>query len=165
MESRHCPYLALPNMVRELMLDSIFFSWLYRWSAIFEPTKINLSQRMESEPRQFHTSLFILRLRPTRPFCSVRRVHHCHFARPIEAHYASLVEPNICADLSHTVSPPVNREIQTVRANWYGDWYQGVQSSYRTCHYDPPDNCRQHVNQHSAGNTPLMGCEMNWKVI
>ena len=76
---------------------------------------------MESEPSQFHTSSFVRRLGPTRPFCPVRRVYHHHFVRPIEAHYAGPVEPNIRADLSHIVSPLVSEAIWVVRADWYGD--------------------------------------------
>ena len=52
MESRHCPYLALPNMVSELMLDSISFSWLYRRSAMSEPIRMNstLENGVKAEP-------------------------------------------------------------------------------------------------------------------
>ena len=102
MESRHCPYLALPNMVSELMLDSISFFQLYRGSAISEPIGMNLSQRMESEPSRFYKSLFVHRLGPTRPYCPVRKVYHDRFARPIEDPHVGPTEPNARADLSHT---------------------------------------------------------------
>ena len=58
MESRHCPYLALPNMVSELMVDSISFSWLYCGSAMSEPIGRSSSQRKELEPIQFHKPSF-----------------------------------------------------------------------------------------------------------
>ena len=128
MESRHCPYLALPNMVSELMLDFISFFQLYRGSAISEPIGMNLSQRMESEPSRFYKSLFVYRLGPTRPYCPVRKVYHDHFARPIEAPHVGPAEPNARADLSHTVSPPVS---EAIRADWYGDWLFLHQKSAR----------------------------------
>ena len=59
MESWHYPYLALPNMVSELMLDSISFSWLYCGSAMSEPIGRSSSQRKESELSQFHKPWFL----------------------------------------------------------------------------------------------------------
>ena len=116
MESRHCPYLALPNMVSELMLDSISFFQLYRGSAISEPIGMNLSQRMESEPSRFYKSLFVHRLEPTRPYCPVRKVYHDHFARPIEAPHVGPAEPNARADLSHTL-PPLDQPQNTLQTS------------------------------------------------
>ena len=131
MESRHCPYLALPNMVSELMLDSISFFQLYRGLAMSEPIGMNLSQRMESEPSRFYKSSFVHRLGPTKPYCPVRKVYHDHFARPIEAPHVGPAKPNARADLSHTVSPPVSEAIRAVRADWYGDWLFLRQKSAR----------------------------------
>ena len=102
MESRHCPYLALPNMVSELMLDYISFSWLYCGSAMSEPIRRSSSQRKESEPIQFHKPSFWPSVRTTKSLCPVRRVYHDHFAWPIETRYVGPAEPNARADLSHT---------------------------------------------------------------
>ena len=125
MESRHCPYLALPNMVSEVMSDSFLSLALPRIGYVrasrnkFIPKSI-----IRAEPNR----QIILRLsaRPMRPLCTVRRVYHNHVARPLEAHCAGPAEPNSPVRIYPTQLAPQSakqsepsEQIGTVTDNYY----------------------------------------------